>query len=201
MPSSRRSWMKRSALAALGLCAVEMGATQAERPGRQGRQGNTLFVPLFTYLPDFSNMLSLARDYTVECAQAMPEAKYRYRPVPDVRSFGQQMVHIAESVKGLYEIFVEGKGAITNALSEAGQEVVRSRAEVVTQLRQSFQYVDAAVAKLTEYELGQRISFLGDRQLARWRVLDFILDHTTHHRAQTIVYLRMNGVQPPSYRA
>jgi len=201
MPSSRRSWMKKSALAALGVCAAEMGVAQVDRPGRQGRQGGTLFVPLFTYLPDFSNMLSLARDYTVECAQVMPEAKYAYRPVPDVRTFGQHMVHIGESVRGLFEIFVEGKVGAGPPMSEAGREVVRSRAEVVAQLRQSFQYVETAVAKLTEFELGQRISFLGDRQLARWRVLDFILDHTTHHRAQAVVYLRMNGVQPPAYRA
>lgn len=193
--------MKSAAAAALGVCAVEMGAVQNERPGRPNRQGGTLFVPLFTYLPDFSNMLALARDYTLECAQAMPEAKYRFRPVPEMRSFGQQMVHIAESLKGLYEMFVEAKTTGVAPLSEAGQEVVRSRAEVVAQLRQSFQYVDTAVSKLSEYELGQRISFLGDRQLARWRVLDFILDHTTHHRAQSIVYLRMNGIQPPSYRA
>lgn len=192
--------MRSAAAAALGLCAVEMGAKQVERPGRQGRQGGTMFVPLFTYLPDFSNMLALSRDYTVECAQAMPEGKYVYRPVPDVRTFGQHMVHIAESTRGLYEMFIEGKtGGLP--LTEAGQEVVRSRADVVTQLRQSFQYVETAVNKLTEYELGQRVSFLGDRQLARWRVLDFILDHVTHHRAQTIVYLRINGVQPPSYRA
>lgn len=192
--------MKSSALAVLGVCALEMGA-QVERPGRPGRQGGTVFVPLFTYLPDFTNMLTLARDYTVECALAMPEARYGYRPVPDVRTFGQHMVHVAESVRGLYEVFVESKTGLGNPVSEAGKEVVRSRAEVVSQLRQSFQYVEAAVGKLSEFELGQRIGFLGSRQLARWRVLDFILDHTTHHRAQTIVYLRMNGIQPPTYRA
>jgi uncharacterized damage-inducible protein DinB len=26
------------------------------------------------------------------------------------------------------------------------------------------------------------------------------LDHTTHHRGQAIVYLRLNGITPPEYR-
>lgn len=200
MASSRRAWMKTSGLAAVALCAGEMWA-QGERPCRQGRQGGTVFVPLFTYLPDFSDMLGLSRDYTIECALAMPESRYGFRPAQEVRTFGQHMVHIAESVRGVYEVFVEGKAGPTNALSEAGQEQVRSRAEVLSQLRQSFDYVGGAVGKLSEFELGQRVSFLGNRQIARWRVLDFILDHTTHHRGQTVVYLRMNGVRPPTYRA
>lgn len=192
--------MKTTGLAAVALCAGEMWA-QPERPGRSSHQGGSVFVPPFTYLPDFSDMLGLSRDYTVECAMAMPEARYGYRPAQEVRTFGQHMVHIAESVRGVYEVYLEGKAGPTTALSEAGQELVRSRAEVLAQLRQSFEYVAGAVGKLSESELGQRASFLGNRQLARWRVLDFILDHTTHHRAQTVVYLRMNGVRPPTYRA
>ncbi len=177
-----------------------MGA-QIERPGHRGRQDSTMFVPLFTYLPDFADMLALSRDYTLECAESMPEGKYPFRPNSEVRSFGQHMVHIAESLRGLYDMVLSGKNTPAAPLSEAGQEAVRSRAEVVSQLRQAFDYVATATATLTEMDLGQRVSFLGNRQLARWRVLDLILDHTTHHRAQAIVYMRMNGVRPPPYRA
>jgi len=199
MPSSRRAWMKSSAIAALALCADEMWGKQIERSRRD--DAGPAFVPPFTYLPDFSDKLALSRDYTLECVLAMPENRFGYRPIPDMRTFGQHMVHVAESVRGLFELFIEEKKAATNPLSEAGQELVRSRLEVAGQLRQSFDYVEKALAGLSETELGQRVAFLNNRQFARWRVLDFILDHTTHHRGQTIVYLRMCGVRPPIYRA
>jgi uncharacterized damage-inducible protein DinB len=31
------------------------------------------------------------------------------------------------------------------------------------------------------------------------QILNLLNDHQTHHRAQLIVYLRINGIKPPDY--
>jgi uncharacterized damage-inducible protein DinB len=38
-------------------------------------------------------------------------------------------------------------------------------------------------------------------ELSRYWALHLILDHATHHRGQAVVYLRLNGIKPPEYRA
>src|SRR5690349_2723346 len=36
------------------------------------------------------------RDYFIRAAEKMPEDKYDFKPSPDVRSFAQQMAHVAD---------------------------------------------------------------------------------------------------------
>ena len=193
---SRRALLISSVTAALGMCAPELwpqGRTLGHitQPGR----------PTVGYTLDLSDELRISRAYTLECAEAMTEAKYFFRPVPEERTFGQQMVHISESLRGLFEIFVEGKTAPSSALSEAGKELVRSKTDVIIGLRDSYDYVEQGCTRLNDGILQARVQFLNNREVSKGRVLRFLLDHTTHHRGQTIVYMRLNGLTPPKYRA
>jgi uncharacterized damage-inducible protein DinB len=153
------------------------------------------------FVPEFLDELKLSRAYTLECAQAMPAEKYEFRPVPEVRTFGQQMIHLSEAVPGLYELFIENKKAPTHPFSEGGKEPVLSKEEIVARLGIGFDYVERAAAKLSASALRQPTKIFGGKVISKHRMLRFLLDHTTHHRGQTVVYLRINGIQPPLYRA
>jgi len=172
---------------------------QSERGGypRPGlRRG-----PTADAVSEMMDEISQARACTVECAEAMPEEHYGFRPVAEERTFGQQMVHIAESVRGLFEVFVEEKTRPTFTFSEAGKEAVKSKADVVTLLRESFTYVNRGTADLTDVDLELRVQFLENRPFSKGRVVRFLLDHATYHRGESAVYMRLNGVRPPRYRA
>lgn len=39
---------------------------------------------------------------------------------------------------------------------------------------------------------------MGKNKLAAWKLVLFCVDHITHHRGQTVVYLRLNGSSPRS---
>ena len=153
--------------------------------------------------------ISQARTCTVECAEIMPEDHYGFRPVAEERTFGQQMVHIAESVRSLFEVFVQDKTQPTFMFSEAGKEVVKSKADVITLLRESFTYVHRGAADLTDVDLELRVQFLENRPFSKGRVVRFLLDHATYHRGESAVYMRLNSVRPrdigpehmPRYRA
>lgn len=196
---SRRALMRTSLVAAFAGCLPELWSQSkagavAERTAA-GAAGQIQFIP------EFLDELKLSRAYTMECAQAMPGERYEFRPVPEVRTFGQQLVHLSEAVPGLYELFVEGKKAPTHPFSEGGKEPMLSKEEIVARLGMGFDYVERSAAKLSVATLRQSTKIFGGRVISKHRMLRFLLDHTTHHRGQTIVYLRLNHIQPPLYRA
>ena len=196
---SRRTLIRSSLVTAFAGCLPDLWA-QAKAPDpaavRTPSGGSQI-----RFIPEFLDELKLSRAYTLECAQAMPPEKYEFRPVPEVRTFGQQMVHLSEAVPGLYELFIEGKKAPTHPFSEGGKEPVLSKQEVIARLGMGFDYVERVAAKLNPSSLRQTTKIFGGREISKHRMLRFLLDHTTHHRGQTVVYLRINGIQPPLYRA
>ena len=196
---TRRTLIGSSLLAAFAGCLPELWAQAKPEPVavRTAAGG----APQIAFIPEFLDELKLSRAYTLECAQAMPGERYEFRPVPEVRSFGQQMLHLSEAVPGLYELFVEGKKAPTHPFSEGGKEPVLSKEEIVARLGMGFDYVERAAAKLNVATLRQSTKIFGGKVISKHRMLRFLLDHTTHHRGQTIVYLRLNHIQPPLYRA
>jgi len=195
---SRRVLLRASVLGLVAGCAPAMWP-QSERGGypRPGlRRG-----PTADAVSEVMDEISLARACTVECAEAMPEDHYGFRPVAEERTFGQQMVHIAESVRSLFEVFVQDKTQPTFMFSEAGKEVVKSKADVVALLRESFTYAHRGAADLTDVDLELRVQFLENRPFSKGRVVRFLLDHATYHRGESAVYMRLSGIRPPRYRA
>ena len=190
--------LRKSLLGIIGCCAPLLWA-QSERGGypRAGiRRG-----PTADTVSELMDEVSLARTCTVEYAEAMPEQHYGFRPVAEERTFGQQMVHIAESVRGLFEAFVQDKPQLSASFSEAGKEIFKSNADVVNQLRDSLTYVHRGVADLTDVDLELRVQFLENRPFSKHRVVHFLLDHATYHRGESALYMRLNGIRPPRYRA
>jgi len=195
---SRRALLRASLLGLVAGCAPVAWA-QSERGGypRPGlRRG-----PTADSVSELMDEISQARACTVECAETMPEDHYGFRPVAEERTFGQQMVHIAESVRSLFEVFVQDKAQPTFVFGEAGKEVVKSKADVISLLRESFTYVHRGAADLTDVDLELRVQFLENRPFSKGRVVRFLLDHATYHRGESAVYMRLNSVRPPRYRA
>lgn len=197
---TRRALVRTSLAAAFASCLPELWAQRPAADPVVVRPTAGAGPPI-RFIPEFLDELKLSRAYTLECAQAMPGEKYEFRPVPEVRTFGQQMVHLSEAIPGLFELFVEGKKAPTHPFSEGGKEPVLSKEEIIARLGVGFDYVERAAARLNAATLRQTTKIFGGREITKHRMLRFLLDHTTHHRGQTVVYLRLNHIQPPLYRA
>ena len=152
-------------------------------------------------IDDLKKALAASHAYTIDIAKAMPEEKYNFKPVPlvEIRTFGQQMVHIGDALSRIYQHFVEKKDV--GIPVEAAKEKVDSKAEVIAGLEAAYKYVEDAVGRSTDAALDEPKPFFGGRQVPARQIIRTLLDHCTHHRAQTVVYLRLNGIVPPSYRA
>ncbi len=136
------------------------------------------------------------KDVTLEFAQVMPADYYGFKPTPAVRSFAEQMLHIAQQNMLMVAQAVKNeKPPITDFTPEAAQ----GKAAVMRLLAQSFDYVLAAARGLSAQD-GEQIVSLLQQRMPKWKVFYFARDHTTHHRGQTVVYLRLKGIVPPEYR-
>ena len=136
------------------------------------------------------------RDMLVKIAAAMPEEKFGFRATPAQRTWGEQILHIAE--------------ANVNQMGRLGSKVPAPRidmkltapAEIKKALADSFDYGTAVLKEQTDATIVQQAgSTRFDQSMgpsARLRVVYFVVGHTWDIYGQMVVYLRLNGITPPA---
>jgi hypothetical protein len=86
------------------------------------------------------------RDYFLRAAEKMPEENYGFKPSPDVRSFGQQIAHVADDQ---YNLCAPARAEIRKEAYRHIEETLSKKADLVGALKQAFAYCDAAYDALT----------------------------------------------------
>ncbi|MFC3876765.1 DinB family protein [Winogradskyella maritima] len=132
-------------------------------------------------------------EYTIDVAQKMPESSYSYKPTEDVRSFGEQMVHIGEGMAyiGNSALDFQTVPQPTNA---------NDKNAVISYLKKQYNALSEAAETKDASYFEETTSFWAGR-MSRRKILNIVFNHCTHHRAQAIVHLRMKGIKAPSYIA
>ncbi|HXB42914.1 MAG TPA: DinB family protein [Puia sp.] len=80
-----------------------------------------------------------------------------------------------------------------------GPENIKTKADILDFLKQSFALGHRAIATLTEKNATEKIPFRGS-SLARLDLAFYALTHANEHYGQMVIYLRMCGVIPPASR-
>lgn len=147
--------------------------------------------------PPFKELLlkwENAKSYTLEMAELMPAADYHYKPTPEVMSFGEQLLHLTHNMNWLGERYL---GAIGHSYNL--RDTIYSKEVILQILEEGFQNAAKAMESLNAEEAGETVDFFAGPMTKR-QIVHLMHDHLTHHRGQLIVYLRLNGLQPPRYR-
>jgi uncharacterized damage-inducible protein DinB len=143
--------------------------------------------------------LQFAEGNFIGLAEAMPEDKYSYVPkvgkFDDVRSFGEQVKHVACAQFAFFNEF-EGKKPPDDC-EKGGHEAAKTKAELIKYLKGSFDYSNRVLGTLTASNALDRVegryagpnTKLGISVVAVW--------HITDHYGQLVEYLRLNGIVPP----
>ena len=143
----------------------------------------------------------------LDVAEAMPEDKYNFSPerlnIPGsdykgVRSFAVQLKHVATSNYFIWWRLTGEK--LPEALGDDGNGPanVKTKAEIIKFLKDSFALGHRAAAALTTENMLQAPQ--GSRS-TRLRLAEFGVSHANDHYGQLVEYLRMNGIVPPASRA
>jgi hypothetical protein len=150
--------------------------------------------------------ISAAEKQIIDVAEAMPEEKFNFSPeslnIPGsdykgVRSFAVQLKHVGASNWYIWssltgEKLPEGLGDDGN-----GPANLKTKAEIIKFLKDSFALGHRAAATLTAENLLQPP---GKSKSTRLRLAEFGVSHANDHYGQMIEYLRMNGIIPPASR-
>lgn len=157
--------------------------------------GLNLYAGGGTFAKGFMPMLENAEKYSVEMAELMPEKDFTFKPVPEIMSFAEQNVHTASTIFW-FGGKIKGEEPPIKEFKAEG----KSKAEVIQFLKDSFTYAKKVLAELTDKEAEVEINVFGKLVLKKKGIFMLMKDHTTHHRGQMVIYLRLKGIKPASYR-
>jgi len=140
-----------------------------------------------------------------DAADAMPEDKFSFTPetlsIPGddykgVRTFALEVKHIAASNYFLWSPITGDK--LPEGLKDGnGPEALKTKAEIMKFLKDSFALGHKAAASLT----AQNILEIPERSKSpRLYLATFGVAHAFDHYGQMVEYLRMNGIVPPASR-
>jgi uncharacterized damage-inducible protein DinB len=146
-------------------------------------------------------LLTLLQSEVVSAADAMPADKYDFAPpttygnYAGVRTFGQQVKHLAEAN---YEFF-KGTG-VPGAVDTKTIEALKTKDDIMKALKDSYAYAHAGIATITADNAFMSVQGPPQWKLTHASVATFALAHSMDHYGQMVEYLRMNGIVPPASR-
>ena len=148
--------------------------------------------------------VSIVEKEFVPAAEAMPEDKYSFAPTSGefkgVRTFGQQIKHVA-AVNYILGASILAEKPPVELGGENGPDSVKTKADTVKFLKESFAYFHKAVGSIKESNLLTPIQNpFGKDMVTRLWVATLNVGHCFDHYGQMAEYLRMNGIVPPASR-
>ncbi|MCC7498646.1 MAG: DinB family protein [Bryobacterales bacterium] len=132
------------------------------------------------------------KSVVLRSAEKVPEQDYSFRPVPEVRTFGEILGHIADAQYLFCGIAATGKPEHKNV-----EKTATTKAALTAALQEAFAYCESVYGKLTDAGAAQETSLFG-RKMTRLGVMDFNIAHNFEHYGNLVTYMRMKHIVPPS---
>jgi hypothetical protein len=128
----------------------------------------------------------------VAAADLMPAEKFNFKPTPEMNTFGHLIMHIAQSNNFLCSKI---SGVVAPDIKLADTD---TKDKLVAALKASFDYCTTALANVDDSKLGEPMTLFGNRPSSRAGALITLSDDWYDHYGTQAVYLRLNGILPPT---
>lgn len=123
--------------------------------------------------------------------EAMPAAKFSYKPTDGQNTFGHLTVHILES----NNLFCSKIGDVAQPKSELKD--TDDKDKLVAGVKASFDFCGTVLGKLEDSKLGDSIDLFGGKKSRAFALL-ILTGSWSDHYSEAAMYLRLNGILPPS---
>jgi hypothetical protein len=130
---------------------------------------------------------------TIAAVEAMPADKFNYKPTADQITFGHLVAHMGEANNLLCS-----KAAAVPAPKVEEVKDTDSKDKLVAALKASFDFCADALTKMDDSKLGETTDGPGGQQLSRAGFALRIASNWADHYAEAAMYLRLNGILPPT---
>ena len=134
-----------------------------------------------------------AKDYI----DAMPDDKFNFRPVPEILSFAGQFLHVADA----NYVFAAAAFSIENTRQGKSEDKpeLQTKPALLDFVLDSYTSIVKGIQGFDPAAFNQEVPFF-KWTMPRHLLLSKALEHHAHHRGQTAIYFRLNGLKPPSER-
>ncbi|MGZ3405004.1 MAG: DinB family protein [Polyangia bacterium] len=178
--------MRAAAAVAALICFALPAAAETPPAGSVAKAGTPADEVLAAWNEAARKVIAMAEDY--------PEAKYDFKPTPEVRSFAEQILHVA----GGNALFLEAAKTGKFKEEEPSRATYKTKAQVVALLKKSVAD-DAAYIKQTNFAAPMKSPFAPKMMSAMAYWFD-AAGHMSEHYGQLVFYYRMNKMVPPESR-
>ena len=129
----------------------------------------------------------------VTAVEEMPAAKFGYKPTPQQMSFARLVLHTTESNNYLC-------AKVGDVPEPQAQELRETdgKDKLVAALKASFDFCNTAMPRVTDATLGDTIEVWGYRKAPRAFALIALTNDWADHYSAAAMYLRLNGLLPPT---
>jgi uncharacterized damage-inducible protein DinB len=134
------------------------------------------------------------KKFMTEYLAAMPEDGYSFKPTPEIRSYSQQMMHVADA-NFAFASAASGKASPYQGSAEKASD--HSKATVTKTVMQSIDFTIEALKGISDADFEKKVKVFG-QELTVESTLSKSFEHMCHHRGQTTIYLRLKGIKPPA---
>jgi uncharacterized damage-inducible protein DinB len=138
-----------------------------------------------------------AKTYTLDYLNTMPADKYSFRPVDSIRSFAGQMLHLASGNVGLITAATGARIQWSRGLENS--PTAQNKDSVVWYVARSYDFALESIKALDPDKYAEMVGE-GNQKAMRYTLLLKAFEHQTHHRGQTTIYIRLQGIRPPNER-
>jgi len=131
---------------------------------------------------------------TIAAVEAMPADKFSYKPSADQMTFGHLVEHMVEA-----NYLLCSNGAGVPAPSAQVPKDTDPKDKLVAALKASFDFCADALSKMDDSKLGEMGGGgPGGQPVSRARFALGIVSNWADHYAEAAMYLRQNGILPPT---
>lgn len=140
-----------------------------------------------------------AKAYTVDYLNRMPADKYSFKPVDSIRSFAQQMLHLSQGSCFLMSNATDVKPPAFMMVNLEHSSTAQNKDSVMYYVTSSYDFCINAVKTSDVKKWGEKRKFMNFEE-TRLALMNKTFEHQTHHRGQTTIYIRLQGIKPPEER-
>ncbi len=141
-----------------------------------------------------------AKAYTIDYLNTMPANRYSFKAHDSIRSFAQQMLHLAAA--NVFLMLTASDTPPPNWLSFTMEQRLSAQQKdsVVYYVTSSYDYAINALKNSEIKKWGEKKKVFDRYEETRFAIMNKAFEHQNHHRGQTTIYIRLQGITPPQER-
>ncbi|MEP7372735.1 MAG: DinB family protein [Chitinophagaceae bacterium] len=140
-----------------------------------------------------------AKSYTVDYLNTMPADKYSFKATDSIRSFAQQMLHLAQANIFLMSNATDQQPPAWLMSNPENSKTAQQKDSVMYYVTSSYDFCMTGVKNSEISKWWEKKKIFGFEE-TRFALMNKTFEHQTHHRGQATIYIRLQGIKPPQER-